>query len=108
MHCNGAQFLIVVAFSSDAMSMTMQKAASLLEKLKSSEVRAAVLIVHKSGCDITQKRSCSVATSRQRFPPPPFLIRAQVLIERRLRWVKRKLQEGDDEGLQVEARPKHY
>ena len=49
MHCNGAHFLIVVAFSSDAMSMTMQKAASLLEKLKSSEVRAAVIIEHKSG-----------------------------------------------------------
>ena len=27
--------------------------------------------------------------------------RVQVLIERRLRWVRRKLQEGDDEGLQV-------
>jgi hypothetical protein len=30
-----------------------------------------------------------------------LLLSAQILIERRLRWVKRQLQDGDDEGLQV-------
>jgi hypothetical protein len=77
------------------MTMTMHKAASLLEKLKSSEVRRLKSFpIIKSGI--------LVSTAA---PRALLFTRAQVLIERRLRWVKRQLQDGEDEGLQVATRP---
>ena len=82
--------LVSVVF--EFLMMDAQKAASLLEKLKSSEVSSMKIYFYVVFLNIIRMHIYFLCVPTHSIFHLFLFIFEQVLIERRLRWVKRKLQ----------------